>query len=1174
VSSSPAFFTSPATMPRNGVIDVEFSKPLDPATVTAANVQVRGTNNVTVLPSSLSLRNGNRVVRITPSAVLPDNGSPANNYIYLFFSSGLRDTENIPFVASNPYVYYTTATDGVPPAVTAFAPVNGATGVGTTALIRIDFNEALNRTSVTPGTVSLASSGNPIPYSLQFSTNNASLTLIPNVPLPANAAVTVTVNGVEDAAANPLAPPVAFTFNTSQNPDTVGPVLLRSNFVANQTNVPVNSVFTFEFNEPIDPRSVNGTSFQISDNVVGLVPSTLSLSSDLRTVTLMPNAPLAIGRGHSVSGSVVDLAGNSSSPVNLSFTAALAPDSIGPVVVATNPPDGAVNEPINAQVQVLFDEPVQSTSLSSVTLFTNGQPVPISQRTLTNGNRLLSLVPMMPLPSSAAFTLTITEVRDTSGNLMSGTVTRNFTTRAGADLIAPAAPVSSLANNTNVPTNVVFRLSFSEPVNSAAFAFAPASLIDSNTGRPTPLSRSLAPDRLSVVLTPLQALVPGTAYSFSFSGASDSAGNVMPSNFVGFTTGSGPDNNAPAVTSISPANGATGIPLNARITLTFNRPLQFSTVNSASVQLNPPAAGTAFLSFSGTTITFTPAANLTANTVYSVTTSGLAGVNGLAASPFAATFTTSALTVTGNGVVSNVTPVNGASGVPVNSTVTVTFNRDVNPATVNADTMPLLAGPSDRVLAATYSFPAANQVLITPVSPLPGNTLIKVRVSFSSTPQDLAGNSFSFSQTQFTTANTPDATPPSVTSISPADGATGVGRSNSIVVTFSESINPANIQTFFKVFRGPNQSSLSTSVSTDNRTVFLATPFWTPGETVSVLIDGIADIQGNVMAPFRSAFTVASDLPASGPTVTATRPVNGASGVGLNAPITAYFNRPIAPSSINSSSFVVSQNGVPVAGTLAVGGSDRVATFTPSAPWIGGSRVDAFFTSLITDTTGLALSPSTISVAVGPDPATAPLAIVSNSLPLNTSIFNPPVVPNLPIVEARFNRALNPATVNSTNVQLRGINNATVISTTLTLVNGDTIRMVPNAPLPDNGSLGQNYAYIFYGTGLTDTNGVALSTPSNPYFYYGGALSDGSAPLVTGLVPGTGLAGVGTNLTVGVSFSEPINPVSLTGTSVAITANGNPAPATIAIDSLSRNLTVTPLAPLPANANIVVTING
>jgi hypothetical protein len=100
----------------------------------------------------------------------------------------------------------------------------------------------------------------------------------------------------------------------------------------------------------------------------------------------------------------------------------------------------------------------------------------------------------------------------------------------------------------------------------------------------------------------------------------------------------------PAVTSESPAAGATGVAVNAPLTATFNEAVQPGTI---SFTLTGPgnAAVPAALSYNASTdtATLTPLSSLTAGTTYTATVSGAQDTSGDSMSgPFNWTFTTSA----------------------------------------------------------------------------------------------------------------------------------------------------------------------------------------------------------------------------------------------------------------------------------------------------------------------------------------------------------------------------------------------------------------------------------------------------------------------------------------------------------------------------------------------------
>ena len=111
------------------------------------------------------------------------------------------------------------------------------------------------------------------------------------------------------------------------------------------------------------------------------------------------------------------------------------------------------------------------------------------------------------------------------------------------------------------------------------------------------------------------------------------------------------DNTPPLAGTITPGCGATGVPLNQKITATFNEAMDSSTVPTATFTLagptGTPVPGTVSYVSATNIATFTPSSNLTAGTTYTYTIKGGAsgakdmGGNGLAFN-FACSFTTGA----------------------------------------------------------------------------------------------------------------------------------------------------------------------------------------------------------------------------------------------------------------------------------------------------------------------------------------------------------------------------------------------------------------------------------------------------------------------------------------------------------------------------------------------------
>jgi len=170
---------------------------------------------------------------------------------------------------------------------------------------------------------------------------------------------------------------------------------------------------------------------------------------------------------------------------------------------------------------------------------------------------------------------------------------------------------------------------------------------------------------------------------------------------------------APTVISTVPAIDATGVVLNTAVTATFSVPMDPSTITAATTftikQGATPVAGT--VSYSGSTATFTPAANLVASTLYTATiTTGAKNVLG---TPLVSnkvwSFTTGTTLGTAVG-----TPDQPATGVPINAVVGLTFSVPMDPATIIAG-LTLWDGTTAVPGTVTYSGTTAT---FTPTTPL------------------------------------------------------------------------------------------------------------------------------------------------------------------------------------------------------------------------------------------------------------------------------------------------------------------------------------------------------------------------------------------------------------------------------------------------------------------------
>ena len=127
--------------------------------------------------------------------------------------------------------------------------------------------------------------------------------------------------------------------------------------------------------------------------------------------------------------------------------------------------------------------------------------------------------------------------------------------------------------------------------------------------------------------------------------------------------------------------------------------------------------------------------------------------------------------------------------------------------------------------------------------------------------KDLAGNALAASTTWSFTTAAPDTTPPTVTAVSPAAGATGVARTANVTATFSENMDPATINGSTVFLRAPSGASVAAVVTysaTNRRVTLNPNANLAALTTYTVTVKGgasdprVKDVAGNALAADRT----------------------------------------------------------------------------------------------------------------------------------------------------------------------------------------------------------------------------------------------------------------------------------------------------------------------------------
>lgn len=296
-------------------------------------------------------------------------------------------------------------------------------------------------------------------------------------------------------------------------------------------------------------------------------------------------------------------------------------------------------------------------------------------------------------------------------------------------------------------------------------------------------------------------------------------------------------------------------------------------------------------------------------------------------------------------VVTNTSPLNGATNVPLDQLINVSFNEEMNPETINQTSF-TVNGTSQLAGVITYSGMTAT---FTPSALLAPNTTYSARITRM--VKDLTGNAL---QTETTwTFSTGLTITPMVSSTDPDNNANNVVLNKLISVNFNMPMKASTVNTTTYTLKQGTTPVLGTVSYSGNTAVFVPnTPLTANTVYTATVTKSVTNLDNTTLiADYTWKFTTGTIV---APTVTSTDPINGTTGVSLNKTITANFSMVMDPLTINTTTFTVKQGNTPITGTVTYTGS--TASFTPTANLLEGKLYTATITIGAKNAAGIPLA--------------------------------------------------------------------------------------------------------------------------------------------------------------------------------------------------------------------------
>ena len=405
---------------------------------------------------------------------------------------------------------------------------------------------------------------------------------------------------------------------------------------------------------------------------------------------------------------------------------------------------------------------------------------------------------------------------------------------------------------------------------------------------------------------PLTALASGGVYADgsanTFPTSTYKASNYWVDVVYSPTAGGTP----PAVTSVTPADGSTGNAVSVAPSATFSQPVTPSTVSfTVKDAANNTVTGAVSFNAADTVATFTPSSSLAASTTYTATVFGAQNASGMPmSSPFSWNFTTGAVGSCPCSIWQNGTPTGAADAA---DTSAVTLGVQFQPSGSGFITGVRFYKESDNTGSHTGSlWTASGQLLATgtfanetasgwqeldfssPVAVTAGTTYVASYVTstghYADTQTGLAsavtngpltalagggvyayGSANTFPTSTYNASNywvdvvystTAGATPPAVTSVTPADGSTGNAVSVAPSATFSQPVTPSTVSFTVKDAANNTVTGAVSFNAADTVATFTPSSSLAGSTTYTATVSGAQNASGTPMSsPFSWNFT-------------------------------------------------------------------------------------------------------------------------------------------------------------------------------------------------------------------------------------------------------------------------------------------------------------------------------
>ncbi len=877
--------------------------------------------------------------------------------------------------------------------------------------------------------------------------------------------------------------------------------------------------------------------------------------------------------GHQLAAVARDWAGNTTTSTLVTVTVDNSIDITPPTVTGTTPAAGATDVALAASVTATFNEAMDPATMGTNTFELRDPSNNLVAATVSydGASQTATLSPNLPLAYSTPYTATVKggatdpRVKDVAGNALAADYTWSFSTVAPPQANCPCSiwgtTITPTVTSANDPNAIELGVKFQSEIDG---------------------------------------YVSSIRFYKGITNTGTHIGNLWSSDGTLLATGTFVNETASGWQQV---NFATPVAVTANTTY----------VASYHTDVGFYAADSAYFAASGVD---NPPLRALAN--------GVEGGNGLYVYSASSAFPTDSYNATNYWV----DVVFTTSLAPDTTPPTVTVTSPIS-GTVATGTIAIEAAASDDIAVAGVQFQlngtnlGAEDTLAPYAINWDSTTVANGAYQLTAVARDGAGNTATSSPVNVTVDNFVDTTPPTVTGMAPADGATDVAVDAVLTASFSEAMDPATVDGTTFELRDPGNNLVAATVSYDgpSQTATLTpTADLAYSTSYTAIVKGgavdprVKDVAGNALATdYTWSFTtVAAPCSSSSCTIwdaTATPAVESVNdlnaielGVKFQSDIDGYvtsirFYKGITNTGAHIGNLWSSDGTLLATGTFVnetASGWQQVNFATPVAVISNTTYVASYHTDVgyyAADSNYFATSgvnnPPLRALANGVDGGNGLyLYTATSAFPTVTFnaanywvdvVFTTNLVPDTTAPTVSITAPANGATISGTLAITADAADNVAVAGVQFLLGGANLGAEDTAPPYSLSWDTTTVADGAYQLTAVARDGAGNTTTSTPpvNVTVDNIIEDTTPPTVTGTTPAAAATGVAVDAVLTASFSEAMDPATIDGTTFELRDGANNlVPAVVSYDGPSQTATLTPSAPLANAVQYVATIRG